>query len=273
MKIYDMHIHSRPGDAAPDALLEKMETAGVYGGVLLSAAPPEYQQGQYIFHLPYRERIRHLFQWTQPSQGRLFPFLWVHPFEKDAVEIIRDAAREGVMGYKMICDSFPVYAPESLKTMEAIAETGLPILFHSGILYGRHPSAQFNRPANWEYLLPYPGLRFAMGHCSWPWHDECIALYGEFQANRLRGPGGEMYLDLTPGTPPIYRRELLTKLYTVGYDVENNIVFGTDNSTDYHADYTQEWLRRDQEIFDELGLTQKQREKIYEKNLMRFLGK
>lgn len=28
-----------------------------------------------------------------------------------------------------------------------------------------------------------------------------------------------MFLDLTPGTPEIYRRDLLTKLFTIGYDV------------------------------------------------------
>ncbi len=62
-----------------------------------------------------------------------------------------------------------------------------------------------------------------MGHCSWPWYDECIALYGKF-LNALEKDGApEMFFDLTPGTPVIYRRDLLTKLFTVGYDVPDNI--------------------------------------------------
>ena len=274
MKIYDMHIHCRHGEPCADGLLEKMEKAGVYGGVFLSPAPMEYRKGKYVCQLPYRERIERLFQWTAPSNGRLFPFLWVHPYEKDALEIIKEGAKEGVMGYKMICDSFYVYESATLKAMEAIAETGLPILFHSGILYDAAPSAQYNRPANWECLLHYPGLRFAMGHCSWPWHDECIAMYGKFEFNHTLGPASEMYFDLTRGTPKIYRRELLTKLYTVGMDVEDNILYGTDENTgNYNWEDVKERIRYDNEIFDELGLTREQREKVFEKNLMRFLGK
>lgn len=34
---------------------------------------------------------------------------------------------------------------------------------------------------------------------------------------------------ITLGTHKIYREELLTKLFSVGYDVENNIMFGTDS--------------------------------------------
>ena len=274
MKIYDMHIHSRHGEPKPEELLEKMEQAGVYGGVLLSPAPMDYKKGQYICQMPYKERLAHVMKWTKNSHGRLFPFLWVNPFEKDALEMINDAAREGIMGYKMICDTFPVYAPEALKQIEVIAQTGLPILFHSGILYDAAPSAQYNRPANWEYLLPFPGLRFAMGHCSWPWHDECIAMYGKFQFNRSKAACSEMYFDLTRGTPKIYRRELLTKLYTVGMKVENNILFGTDaNTAHYDSEEIKARIRYDNEIYDELALTEEQREKIYEKNLMRFLGK
>ena len=60
-----------------------------------------------------------------------------------------------------------------------------------------------------------------MGHCSWPWYDECIAVYGKFLngvANDQDAP--EMFFDLTPGTPRIYREDLLTKLFTVGDGVD-----------------------------------------------------
>ena len=81
-----------------------------------------------------------------------------------------------------------------------------------------------------------------------------------------------MFFDITPGTPPIYRRDLLTKLFTVGYDVENNILFGTDSvSNDYHPEWVSGWLARDCDILDELGVTAEQREKIYHKNWLRFL--
>ena len=113
-----------------------------------------------------------------------------------------------------------------------------------------------------------------MGHCSWPWIDECIALYGKFlNAKTVRG-GAEMFFDITPGTPEIYRAELLTKLYTLGYDVGDNIMFGTDTSADaYSYKWAGEWLNRDGEILDDLGVSLEYREKLYHKNLFRFLGK
>ena len=65
---------------------------------------------------------------------------------------------------------------------------------------------------------------------SWPWCDEMIAVYGKSQAVRsMRSrPAAEMFIDTTPGTPVIYRREALTKMFTVGYAVEHNIFFGGD---------------------------------------------
>ena len=112
-----------------------------------------------------------------------------------------------------------------------------------------------------------------MGHCSWPWHDECIAVYGKFLNYYLKRRSSEMFFDITPGTPKIYREDLLTKLFTVGYDVDNNIMFGTDSlSTEYSPEWVSDWLKTDNEIFDKLGVTNEQREKIYEKNFMRFLS-
>ena len=82
-----------------------------------------------------------------------------------------------------------------------------------------------------------------------------------------------MFFELTPGTPEIYRRDLLTKLFTVGYDVENNIVFGTDSmANDYDVDWVSGWIARDNAIMDDLGVTDEVREKIYHGNFLRFLS-
>jgi predicted TIM-barrel fold metal-dependent hydrolase len=112
-----------------------------------------------------------------------------------------------------------------------------------------------------------------MGHCSWPWHDECIAVYGKFLNYYLTRQSSEMFFDVTPGTPVIYREELLTKLFTVGYDVENNIMFGTDGTAHtYNPTWTKQWLDKDAEIFDRLGVGDELRQKLYHDNVLRFLG-
>ena len=53
----------------------------------------------------------------------------------------------------------------------------------------------------------------------------------------------EMFIDTTLGTPAIYRNEVLTKLLTVGYDVLDNIIFGTNyNISEYNVEWLKEWL-------------------------------
>ncbi len=83
-----------------------------------------------------------------------------------------------------------------------------------------------------------------------------------------------MFFDLTPGTPEIYREELLYKLFFVGYDVPNNILYGTDCRTSgYQYEWTKKWLRIDTALFDKFNISDKLRQTIFRDNLFRFLGK
>lgn len=270
MKIYDMHIHTGEGKPEQNFLLDRMAQAGVYGGGIISACPEEATDA--VYKLPFDKRLENVLQWTANQDGRLIPILWVHPYETNIADKIRHAADSGIAAFKIICDSFPVYDEKCLDMVAAIEKTGKPILFHTGILWSGTATSRYNRPADWEYMLNFPDLRFATAHCGWPWHDECIAVYGKFLNYYNMQKSSEMFFDITPGTPKIYRRELLTKLFTVGYDVENNIMFGTDSlTTDYHPDWVSGWITYDNEIYRGLGLGDEILEKIYHKNFLRFL--
>ncbi len=273
MRKYDMHMHkTRPG-SDPAALISRLEEAGLFGSNVISLPPtqsPITGQG-----LEYEERVTDLLRFTAAYPGRLFPILWIHPDEDGAPEKVADAVSRGVMGFKMICNNYYAYEDKCLRVLEQIAATGKPVMFHSGILWDGRVSAKYNRPINWEICLEVPKLRFSLAHCSWPWYDEAIALYGKFlSAYGLRPDlSAEMFLDLTPGTPEIYRRDLLTKLHTVGYDIQHNLMFGVDcRAEDYHSDWASNWMRIDDAIYDELGLSEDAREHIYGLNLLRFLG-
>lgn len=271
MKIYDMHIHvsfyEGGGEPNPSALIERMEGAGVYGGGVFSVAP------QYSDDFDYR--FDNVMKWTQGYEGRLFPVMYVHPHEKDIAEKCIKAAGQGIYAYKMICNDYFVRDKKCMELMEAIASTGKPAIFHSGILWSGDSSSMYNRPTEWEHLIDLPSLRFSMGHCSWPWVDECIAVYGKFLNSYAQNPGkSEMFFDTTPGTPPIYRKELWYKMFNIGYDVPHNIMFGSDSvAAEYNkSGWVESWLKRDNEIFDELGVSNKVRKWIFEDNFMRFLG-
>ena len=83
MKIYDMHIHSfnRPADSKK--LLSEMERAGVYGGCVFSNWPEEANAA---FGTPFEQRLSEVLDIARDSDGRIFPVLWIHPYEKDIIK-------------------------------------------------------------------------------------------------------------------------------------------------------------------------------------------
>jgi len=269
--IYDSHVHIFSRQVDQTALLAAKEAAGVDGGVLISPAPEAFADG-FPGPTSTKERLDCLLQWTSGTLT-LFPFYWIDPTEKDAIRQVRMAAARGVMGFKVICNHFYPGDAVAMDTYRAIARTGKPLLFHSGILWDSTPSSKYCRPVEFEAMIDVPGIRFALAHISWPWIDECLATYGKFLATRKRRPSVscEMFIDLTPGTPPIYRREALTKIHTIGYEIADNLLFGTDNRAVYLAAAAAKWIKTDNAIYDALDVGPKTREKIYGRNLMRFL--
>jgi predicted TIM-barrel fold metal-dependent hydrolase len=124
-----------------------------------------------------------------------------------------------------------------------------------------------------EPLLEIPNLRFALAHVSWPWCDENLAVYGFWNSRKHHGTtSAEMFIDTTPGTPRIYRREVFNKIFTIGYDIENNLIFGTDCSNDYSPNYAKEILAMDKDALDYANVSPGHREKYYGKNILRFLN-
>ncbi len=117
--------------------------------------------------------------------------------------------------------------------------------------------------------MDYPTVRFAMAHIGWPWTDECIAVAGKIMHMR-RGRGHEgpqAFIDLTPGTPPIYREEAVRRALTcVGEDL---LLFGSDGGPTGPSNGV---LKRDKELFAKMGLSQETQEKIFHKNALVWLG-
>ena len=269
MKIYDMHIHAWGGEAKPEALLSAMDAVGVYGGAVFSASPYEAIPDR---SATFEERLEEALAWSKGTDGRIVPVLWIHPYEENIIEKIHIAKEAGIRAFKIICTNFYVYEEKSMEVLREIARLDMPIIFHTGILWDGQVSSDYNRPLNWEALLDIEGIRFSLGHCSWPWIDECISLYGKFLHAKTHNRNVDMFFDVTPGTPKIYRRELLTKLYEIGYNVSNNVLFGTDATATSYGAWVNDRLDTDRVILDELGVSLECREKLYEKNFLRFIG-
>ena len=83
----------------------------------------------------------------------------------------------------------------------------------------------------------------------------------------------EMFLDLTPGTPAIYRKDLIYKLLNAGYDTPHNILFGTDCTlNDYNTTWAESWINRDSDVLKEVGACQRISDLYFSENFMCFLG-
>jgi predicted TIM-barrel fold metal-dependent hydrolase len=266
----DFHIHLHPRGGDREEFWRALEATGLDGCLLVSDFPADWEFGS----ASAEERLDKLCAWTGTGRG-IRPLFWVDPLEEAVLEQVELAVERGVAGFKIICHKYYPRDERCLEVCRAIAAHDLPIMFHAGILWDGRDSARFNRPGEFEALLAVPRLRFSLAHIAWPWVDELIAVYGKFLNSMALRPevSCEMFIDLTPGTPPIYRREALTKVFTVGYDVAQHVVFGSDGWADqYDAGYFHEWKDRDDAIYDEVGVGPEVRRQVYHDNALRFLG-
>ena len=272
MKIFDVHMHSfctSPAD--PQGLISSMETAGVYGACVYSDSPKGYYSRK---GAEFEERLENVFEWCHGYEDRLFPVLWIHPDERSIKKKVRLAAERGIVAFKIIPCDHHADSKKSLRLMHEIAELGKPVIFHSGILWDATSSAKYLHPQSYEGLLTVPNLRFALAHCSWPWIDECIAMFGKINhTHRTYGKSAEMFLDLTPGAHGIYRRMLFERLHGDVYDITNHTMFGVDATTNsYNVDYVKRTLETDLELYRELGVSEDVQKRIFCDNFFRFLG-
>ena len=269
---YDAHTHVYPGEPDPAKLVKSFADAGLRGGVVFSRCPNSWQVPGAPLLTP-EEAMDNVIAWCSGSPS-IYPFYWIDPGADNAVEVVDMATEKGIYGFKVIRGAEKPVDAKALRAYRRMAEKGKPVTFHTGILWDGRDSSEFFRPANWEGLLEAPHLRFALAHVSWPWCDECVAVYGKI-LNAVVRRGfeiPEMFIDTTPGTPKIYRLEALTRLYTVGYDIFDHIQFGSDCRTArYNAKWTVDWFRVDDGIYAELGLDEKWTDSIYRGALKRYL--
>ena len=250
--IIDGHIHTVGGHCdSPAVFLQKSRAAGIIGGTVFNLYPEKYRNCP-GYDQRWQARIDWILEYTSQIPGFL-PFHFLDPTEADACRQIEDAAEKGIRGFKIICDHFPVC--DYLKVIETIAATELPVMFHSGVLGNATCSSFFNRPIDFECLFKIPGLKFSLAHLGWPWCDEFIGIYGKFELARRTSPGkrAEMYIDLAPGTPGIYRAEAIRKLYCTGYPVRHKVFWGSDLTVNnYETDCAKWWLQNDIAIFEQI---------------------
>jgi len=261
----DCHIHVRGGKCEAGPILEQMDRLKIDKMVLMGSGAAKTPAAQ-------KKSDDELSKLCSADRRRLVGFARIEPQLAGTTDEIRRCREKlGLVGIKMLpdhwapCDEFmhPVY-----KTIEAM---GMPIIFHSGILWGNADSSRFCRPANYEAVIFFPKLKIALAHIGWPWVDECIAVVDRFvdMAKRDGRKSSQVWIDCTPGTPPVYRKEALRKALAVcGAPV---MLYGSDLAVPGDLSIIAGRMETDIRLLRELGCKQEEIDMVLGSNLDRFL--
>ena len=274
---YDDHMHVwGPTPPEPERFRKSLEDAGLVGGALFSGCAGSWHEmwlpcgGK----APKPEKLMDdVIAWCSASPT-LYPYYWIEPESPSALDEVDMAVEKGIYGFKMMTNRCKPVSERTLPVYRRIAKAGKPVLFHTGILWDFEASSDNFRPSAYEGLITVPGLRFAMGHFSWPWVEECASEFGKFQyaTAYLHDKTSELFLDSTPGTPESRRKAAFELVWGMGYDTKDRVLFGTDGVADrYNSKRTRDLMKRDDAIFDELGVDVKLRDSYYRGGLQRLL--
>ena len=259
----DVHVHSR-GTESTVEILKAMDKAGMDKIFLFGPYPGLDEDRQ-------READDFVAKIASEAKDRIVPFAFIEPRLKSAPQEVERAVTEaGVKAVKMIPMQWYPGGPEARAVYEKVQELGVPILFHSGILWGLKDDSQYCRPVYYEALLEYPKIKFAMAHMSWPWYDELLAVCGKFRAAMRRGSGRiqQIYIDITTGAPRLWKVDALRKALV--YLGDDTMMFGSDASAT-GADSMRRRMEDDLSMLrEEIGVRQETIEKIFSTNAMKL---
>jgi len=259
----DCHVHSEGNERISDVLkamdegeVEKMVLFAPYGET------PEKM----------REATDYMARIQSEAPDRILGFCWIEPRHEGAAdELERAISDKKLVGCKMIPHHWYPYDEMVFPVYEKAQELRIPIIFHSGILWGFEDSSRFCRPCFYEAMIHFPKVKFALAHISWPWTDECLATAGRFRAAaRYDISKMQMYVDVTPGAPAFYREEALDK--ALKYIGPDRLIWGSDAHATTVGKFGKELYDRERVILGEfLDRTEEEMEKIGSKNLLELM--
>ena len=157
----------------------------------------------------------------------LIPFASVDPHKAGAVDEAKRLIRDyGVRGFKFH-PNIQAFFPDDRSVYplyEAIAEAGLPALFHTGhsgigtgLPGGGGVRLKYSNPMHLDDVAAdFPELTIVMAHPSFPWQDEAISVALHKQ---------QVYIDLSGWSPKYFSPNLISYANTL---LRDRVLFGSD---------------------------------------------
>jgi hypothetical protein len=194
----------------------------------------------------------------------VIPFASIDPHSGAAgVQRVRDLVEHhGIRGFKFHPNEQAFFPndPELYPLYRAIAQTGVPVVFHSG-----HTGVGAGRPGGGGVRLKYsnpmfvddvavdfPEMPIVLAHPSFPWQDEAISV-------ALHKP--TVHIDLSGWSPKYFPANLVQYSNTL---LKERVLFGSD----YPVITPDRWLAD----FERLDIKPEVRPLILKENAVRLLG-
>jgi hypothetical protein len=194
----------------------------------------------------------------------VIPFASIDPHtgEAGAAEVRRLVDEYGFRGFKFHpnMQAFFPNDPAVYPIYEAMAETGLPVVFHTG-----HTGVGAGQPAGGgirlkfsnpmfvdDVAVDFPDMPIVLAHPSFPWQDEAISV-------ALHKP--QVHIDLSGWSPKYFPPNLIQYANTL---LRTKVLFGSD----YPVITPDRWLAD----FAKLDIKEEVRPLIVKENAARLLG-
>jgi uncharacterized protein len=193
----------------------------------------------------------------------LIPFASIDPARPDAAaEARRLISEHGVRGFKFHPNLQEFYPNDRgvYPLYEAIAEAGLPALFHtghsgigSGLPGGGGVRLKYSNPIYVDDVAAdFPDMPIVLAHPSFPWQDEALSI-------AMHKP--EVYIDLSGWSPKYFPPQLVQYANTL---LKRQVLFGSD----YPMITPERWLAD----FEQADIRDDVRPLILKENAARLLG-
>jgi len=260
----DCHVHVR-GTEDAKKVLASMDAHGVEKAILMGRGAKTMED--------QRASNDDLARLCSADPKRLIGFARIDPRIAgitDEIQRCRESLK--LVGVKMLPDHWAPCDEFMWAIYKVVESLRMPILFHSGILWGNADSSRFCRPALFESVIHFPKLTIALAHIGWPWTDECTAVGHRFAhlARMEKRKKPQVFIDTTRGTPPVYRSDALKK--AIACSGVGSIIFGSDTGNPLDFSSSADHARLDREILDDLGMSEPDIDAILRTNLDRFLS-
>lgn len=192
----------------------------------------------------------------------LMAFGSVDPLNANAAKRVRSLAERGAKGFKFHA-SLQGFEPNDTRyypIYEAIAEAGLPAVFHTGqtgigagLPGGRGIKLRYSDPMLLDDVAAdFPSLTVILAHPSVPWQDSAISM-ATHKSN--------VYIDLSGWLPKYFPKQLV---HAANRQLRAKVLFGSD----YPVISPDRWMSS----FDELEIRPEVRPMILKDNAISVLG-